>query len=292
MNDPKRWLEDDGGATPEERALLEAGRTAAMPGELRKQVWVGVSAGAAGLAVASEVAGSAGLGAASHGAGALGAAGGKGALAVLASSAAAKGIVAVAIVVGAGFGVAKVRSGAAPGVIVDNNNAPAAKPLHPSGPPGDERARDGAESAESLAAPLATDAVAVAAQPGKKSSSAGVKRPAVRSAPTATLPDDTAADPEAPGEARAASRLREESQAVLAIRKALLDGDAPLALRMLDRARSDFPKGAMTEEREALTVRALVKSGQGDLARQRGEAFLRSFPRSPHASEVRVLAGL
>src|SRR5262249_15104665 len=90
-------------------------------------------------------------------------------------------------------------------------------------------------------------------------------------------------------ESRATSRLREESAAVIAIRKMLLSGNAAEALRMLDRARTDFPGGALAEEREALTVRALVDLGEKGAARARGEAFLRTFPRSPHAAEVRAL---
>jgi outer membrane protein assembly factor BamD (BamD/ComL family) len=85
--------------------------------------------------------------------------------------------------------------------------------------------------------------------------------------------------------------LREESAAVLAIRKTLLAGDASEALRMLDRASAEFQGGALVQEREALTVRALVESGQKEAARRRAEAFLRAFPRSPHAAEVRALVG-
>jgi outer membrane protein assembly factor BamD (BamD/ComL family) len=79
---------------------------------------------------------------------------------------------------------------------------------------------------------------------------------------------------------------------VLAIRKTLLGGDPIEALRMIERAASDFPGGVLTEEREALAVRALAKAGQDEGARQRGRAFLRAFPKSPHASEVRAVAGL
>jgi hypothetical protein len=109
--------------------------------------------------------------------------------------------------------------------------------------------------------------------------------------PVATANDDDARAREAPPESRSASRLREESAAVLSVRKTLLGGDALEALRMLDRARIAFPNGALVEEREALAVRALVASGQKELARKRGEAFLHAFPRSPHASEVRAVLG-
>ena len=76
---------------------------------------------------------------------------------------------------------------------------------------------------------------------------------------------------------------------MVAIRKTLLAGEAAQALRMLDRASAQFPDGVLGQEREALAVRALVQSGQKEAARRRGEAFLRAFPRSPHAAELRAL---
>jgi outer membrane protein assembly factor BamD (BamD/ComL family) len=111
-----------------------------------------------------------------------------------------------------------------------------------------------------------------------------------KAAPAAPSNDESAAPPAEPApEVHAASRLREESAAVVAAREKLLSGDPVGALRMLDRLRADFPNGALGQEREALTVRALVESGQKEAARKRGEAFLRAFPRSPHAAEVRAL---
>ena len=79
---------------------------------------------------------------------------------------------------------------------------------------------------------------------------------------------------------------------MLAIRRTLLAGNAREALSLLARAHADFPHGALAEEREALSVRALLGAGETDAARQRGEAFLRRFPRSPQAGEVRRLLGM
>jgi hypothetical protein len=303
MNDPKRWLEE--GATSEERELLEAGRSAAMPGVLREKVWLGVSAGAAGLCVAGQVAGSAAIGAARDATALLGgAASGKGVLAGWVGSAAAKGVIAIAIVGSAGVGVVKLHSLSVPRADVALGRAPAVeRPNGKTALAAEERAEGRAAPGEGSAAgaPPVTgvldslthaEPVAAAGQ-GPKGVALGARRPNVRPAPSVAPPSDEAVLPrESPAEMRAVSRLREESAAVLAIRKTLLGGDPGEALRMLDRARSDFPAGALAEEREALAVRALVASGQGEAARQRGSAFLRAHPKSPHVSEVRALAGL
>src|SRR5687768_3028445 len=102
MSDPKRWLDEGGGATFEERALLQAGRAVRMPGHLRTRVWAGVATGLAGLETAVEAAGALQKGAAA-----------KSALSLL-SSTAAKGLTAVALASGVGFGVAALRSPSEP----------------------------------------------------------------------------------------------------------------------------------------------------------------------------------
>jgi hypothetical protein len=102
--------------------------------------------------------------------------------------------------------------------------------------------------------------------------------------PAATAPDVTAPEPVAtalpvvsaaapPSSATKArsnpeSQLREESLAVL-------------------EARSRFPRGALGQEREALTIEALARSGQSAAARRRAEAFLRQHPNSPYLADVR-----
>src|SRR6185503_13254897 len=99
MNDPKRWMDEGGGATFEERELLDAGRRAALPSTIRKRVWVGVATSAAGVGAASEAAGALGSAVAA-----------KGAFSALVGSAAAKGVLAVALVGGAGLGAVALRS--------------------------------------------------------------------------------------------------------------------------------------------------------------------------------------
>jgi hypothetical protein len=83
------------------------------------------------------------------------------------------------------------------------------------------------------------------------------------------------------------SQLREESLAVMAVRRVLLANDPVKALELLEQAQKRFKRGAMAEEREALTIEALAKSGQNTRASVGAKAFLSNYPRSPHASNVR-----
>jgi hypothetical protein len=83
------------------------------------------------------------------------------------------------------------------------------------------------------------------------------------------------------------SRLSDEAHAVLAARAALRSGNPAAALRELSDARALFPRGALVQEREALTIEALARAGQSGAASARAQAFLNRFPRSPHAEDVR-----
>jgi hypothetical protein len=266
MTDPKRWLEEGGDATFEERELLEAGRAVKAPSPLRKRVWLGVATGASGLGVAADAAGAVLQ---------------KGAIAKSAlssvSASAVKGVLTVALLGGAGWAVTTLR--ASPDVPPPAVGARSTPPQVPRSV-GQVGARTDSVTGEP--APTASVQETSPYPAGETRSSA---RPG-----TASRTPDGIAETRAP-ESRATSRLREESAAVLAIRRTLLSGDAKEALRMLERARVEFPNGALAQDREALTVRALVESGQKEAARRRGEAFLRTFPKSPHAAEVRALLG-
>ncbi len=89
----------------------------------------------------------------------------------------------------------------------------------------------------------------------------------------------------------AASQLREESAAVLEARAALRAGDAPRSLALLSQARARFPRGALGQEREALTIEALSRAGQAAAAQRRAKAFLAAHPQSPYVADLRRIAG-
>jgi hypothetical protein len=284
--DPKRWLEEGGGATFEERELLRAGRDTRLPDALRKSVWAGVTTGIAAFETAAAAGGAAQNGAAV-----------KSALALL-SSTAVKGLAALAIAGGVGLGVVSLRapvqpprsaplSGAAPSMAAE---PPASKASEQASPVEDLPRASELEARE----PQDTAKAGTPTWSGTQESRvrAPRARPSLRSAPPAPVSRPVDGEPspvEGSQEVRRASRLAEESASVVAIRKTLLAGEPAEALRMLDRASAQFPDGVLGQERESLAVRALVQSGQKEAARRRGEAFLRAFPRSPHAAELRAL---
>ena len=71
---------------------------------------------------------------------------------------------------------------------------------------------------------------------------------------------------------------------------ALADGDPAAALARLRDHQREFPRGALTEEREALRVHALTKSDQRDAAQRAADAFRARYPRSIHRGLVDALA--
>jgi type IV secretory pathway VirB10-like protein len=84
-----------------------------------------------------------------------------------------------------------------------------------------------------------------------------------------------------------ASRLAEEARSLVEARRLLRAGEVAAALSALERANREFARGRLAQEREALFIDALAQSGQRDQARQRAEAFLKSYPGSPHAADVK-----
>jgi hypothetical protein len=73
---------------------------------------------------------------------------------------------------------------------------------------------------------------------------------------------------------------RSERLVLEAARTALLKRDASAALEAIARHRATFPKGALTEERDALEVQALASLGRTDEARSKGRVFLKNYPQS------------
>jgi hypothetical protein len=57
---------------------------------------------------------------------------------------------------------------------------------------------------------------------------------------------------------------------------------------LLDAARTEFAEGALVQEREALSIEALSRSGQREAADRRAAAFLRAYPGSPHVASVKT----
>lgn len=64
------------------------------------------------------------------------------------------------------------------------------------------------------------------------------------------------------------------------------------AFRLTEQHRSEYPTGVFTQERDALAVEALLRSGELKLARELAEAFVRRYPSSPHAHRFRETMNL
>lgn len=266
MSDPRRLGERDSEASSLERDLIHAGRSVTLDPRRKQQIWAGVVAHCSPLigAAAAAAAPTAGAGATGFGAAAL-----------------LKGTVVLALLAG----------GSVAGYRALRHEVPSY--------PTDQRTAAQPQVEIEVAAPRVLPATAteaprpLAPQPAKirpaairvhAAESARSSHPArVETSPPveATAAAETASAP-----ARA-SRLAEESRLVMEARRALRSGDAREALRLLESATGRFPDGALVQEREALSIEALARSGQREAAARRAGAFLRAFPNSPHAANVK-----
>jgi hypothetical protein len=113
------------------------------------------------------------------------------------------------------------------------------------------------------------------------------------SASRAAFPDATATDPSLspaapePLPSSLVDRARLESQRVAEARGLLRAGAPGAALTLLERVAREFPNGVLAQEREALSVEALLASGQRERARAAARAFLEHYANSPHSAAVR-----
>ena len=133
---------------------------------------------------------------------------------------------------------------------------------------------------------------ATAAEVPGPTPSAQPATPAIELPPGEIAPPPEAARPKATAPHRSVSparRLVEETTLIRDARQALRAGDTGRALRLLEESRRLFPAGVLQQERERLSVEALVKAGRHAEASARARAFLRRYPDSPHAGEIRAL---
>lgn len=72
----------------------------------------------------------------------------------------------------------------------------------------------------------------------------------------------------------------EEQRLIETARTALLRREAALARAPLEEHARRFPRGQLSEEREAIWVQVLLNEGQRSQARQRAEAFIQRYPDS------------
>jgi hypothetical protein len=87
--------------------------------------------------------------------------------------------------------------------------------------------------------------------------------------------------------ASAAQRLGQEAR-LLKRARSLVASQPEEALRLTDRHRLRFPRGALVEEREVIAIKALRGLGRGELAATRQARFVQRFPESPHLVSLGV----
>ncbi|HEX2669589.1 MAG TPA: hypothetical protein VHM25_01895 [Polyangiaceae bacterium] len=133
----------------------------------------------------------------------------------------------------------------------------------------------GKDSAVSGRAPLVASA---ALNPTPPVSSAMPELAPVSPAPSVVQP--TAKQPARAPQSSAQESYAAELELLRRAHAAYGSGDFANALRLLAVHARRFPNGRLSEEREALRVRALSSSGQSDSARRAAHAFAARFPRS------------
>jgi hypothetical protein len=267
MNAPQRWLDDAGGTTDREREILRAGLAVEPPPGAEGAVWASLLAKLppGGLPP--------GPGGSAAGSGAKAAAG---QAAAKAAGAAVSGGVLKSALIGAGSAIVVIAGYAA----VEPRLHPAA-PDPPAAP------------AVAIVAPTAIAAApapAPAAPSAVPSSEPSAERRADPRSPSAAPPSSASAVPTAEPAVERETLLREESRLVGEARDALRSGNAEGALAKLEQLRARFPGGVLTQEREALAIEALARSGRRGEAAARAAAFLQAYPTSPLASRVQAFA--
>ncbi len=251
MSDPKHLTDEGSEATDFERELLLAGQNVGLSADDKHAIWAGVALQCVPAAGASAAAGAAGKGSA------VAAKVGWGLTPLV------KGLLVVAGLGGISVGAYLVQR--APRDAAQHAGAPVAP-----------AALTGREALAAASPAVLAPVIAPTQNPVAVASAAEVVS-------TPAVPSHAGSLMESP------SALSDESAAVLEIRRTLRAGDPSGALRLLEQARLKFPHGVLGQEREALTIEALAKSGAAKAASRKAAAFLRAHPTSPYASDMQAL---
>ena len=281
MSELKHWLDESSDADDFERAILRAGLDVDPPAAKCDEVWAGI-AGALTLTapLPSATAGTA----------------------KAVAGSASKGV-AVWLGAGKGFVLGLAVYGAASGVsaVSQRFSARHATPITTSAPSPTtaKRApsRVAALAASATAEPAATDAVpsgrvevaSTVAPAAAGSSAAPAKISSAAVSSVATQPSVAAFDDAV--SANHASQLQAETQALRTARAQLRSGRLADAFATLEASRRQFAAPELYQEREALMIELLQRSGQASAAAKRAADFLSRFPESPHAEQIRQLVG-
>jgi hypothetical protein len=292
MNELKHWLDETSEADDFERAILRAGLNADPPEAQQDQIWSGLMAT---LPLTSLVAATTGAQAASALAASAQTASEQ-AAAVGVGKAATVGVgkaAAVWLAVAKGFFVGLAIYGATASVseISTRLNArhaptpPAQRTIQPRRM-ASSTALLSTESPTPIVAPTNQAAPSPPHEPQRSNASA---RTVVREPlnPVAALPSVATFDDTEHSTRARVSQLAAETRALQRARDELRAGKLADAFATLEASRRQIGAPELYQEREALMIELLSRSGQTPVAKQRARAFLNRFPESPHAQQVR-----
>jgi hypothetical protein len=295
MTDPIRWLDQQGDTSELERAVLESDLGAEPPADAADRGWERLL-GALGPVPPFGPAGGAGSG---GGAG-LGSAASAGGVTAATAKAFLVGLAVGGALTGAGALVTTLRNTPAQVERASPTRAIPVSSIEPHRATSiAQAARSPSDPDPSRARPGATHVIVGSPEPSVASTPARAEATPERSAAAGSLPDlldaesvEAPALPNAPSPAagpRSSQRssLEQEAALVREARRRLHAGDVQGAFAELEALRTWFPNGVLLQEREALTVDLLARSGQRDAAEARARAFVRTFPRSPFTPSVR-----
>ena len=262
MTDPTRLIDLEEGTTPLERRVLDAGRRVGAPVGAKASVLAAISA-QAGLSTSAAAA------------------------AVKSSS---LGLVVKAVAAGMVLGVtatAGVNAWLSPGTATPTVAPPSshgivAQPAPDSGPAPGPAATPAPLEPTGKTEPPSRHVV------DQPSSSTELRAPPLPAAPSQTAFSDTPLESSTPKSgASVADRAHLESRRVAEARGLLRAGRTAAGLVVLNDLTREFPHGVLMEEREALTIEALLGSGERERARSLALEFLQRHPNSPLATSVR-----
>jgi len=291
MSELKHWLDEGSEADDFERAVLRAGLEVDPPRAKQDQIWSGLMTTLAltPLAAATAHAATAQVATAQAAQAAQ----------VATAQAAVVGVSKLGVVglaVAKGFVVGLAIYGATAGVTEISNRFSARQALAPTAqqairPP--RTATSAAQPSTASPVPLRTtaseDASATTAYEPQRSNASAKIASHEPPSPAAALPSvATFDDAEHPSNARV-SQLEAETRALRRARAELRLGKLADAFATLEASRRQFSAPELYQEREALMIELLSRSGQTTSAKQRAHAFLTRFPESPHAQQIRRL---
>jgi len=277
MSELKHWLDDSSDSDEFERSILRAGLDADPPLAKRDEIWTGLMATVAVVPLAA-VATSAQLASAK-----VATAGVSKAAAVW--LAVAKGFVVGLAVYGAAQGVTEISSRfSAP-----HTPAPSAQPAQRAKAPARAPSREGEPSSAASAPSLIPTSKEAPSTPraAEAGSSARAREPLNAIIPLPSIATFDNREPPAPVRV---SQLEAETRALRRARDELRTGKLADAFATLEASQRQFSAPELYQEREALMIELLHRSGQVTAAERRASAFLSRFPESPHVQQIRRFA--